>query len=232
MSTTLTEPIIFYDGGGPGFQTAVVSEFAKLGGKAYEKEQPLYELWKKQKNPFIGAIFEISKDFAVVVFHVPTFLKYPNQENQPNQIIESLINFYSDLIFLLQGFDQISINHLFHTYILQTSIEDHFTWIPTRHAADSALCLRSIAKRIQIEDKPPSMGRVKPKWKNLAEAQIMLLEGLLLTGDKKAQALADNYESPIKILRRIVQSEKIGIKGFAEKFDEKNRELLTSIKKK
>ena len=43
--------------------------------------------------------------------------------------------------------------------------------LPTRSLLDTALCLRSISKRVQIIDKSPSLARIKPKFEKLIDAR-------------------------------------------------------------
>ncbi|MCF2140548.1 MAG: hypothetical protein K9W44_10890 [Candidatus Lokiarchaeota archaeon] len=160
----------------------------------------------------------MSKDSVMVVLHIPSLVKVNFELDDFQTIAISLLDKYDGFVFLHQGFEKFPINHLLHRYILQSTVEDYFIWIPTRTASDTALCLRSLAKRLQIEDKPPSMGRVKPKWRNLAEAQMTLLEGLLLTGTKKAKELAGNYASPFALFQAIHQGENVNVKGFVKGF--------------
>jgi ERCC4-type nuclease len=59
--------------------------------------------------------------------------------------------------------------------------------IPTRDYKDTAIILKSIAKREQIKDNAPLLARSAPKTLSFEERQEFLLEGLFLTGKKKAK---------------------------------------------
>src|SRR5690606_8613633 len=61
--------------------------------------------------------------------------------------------------------------------------------LPTKNTEESVMVMKSIAKREQIEDRPPTLARPKNKSGMLAEAQRHVLEGLLNCGLKKAEEL-------------------------------------------
>ncbi len=100
--------------------------------------------------------------------------------------------------------------------------------MPSRNAKDSAEILTRIAKREQIEDLPPTLSRSRAKTVLLAKAQEYLIEGLLNCGRKKAKKLLTEFDSPIAIIRALLENpEKFDdIKGFGKKFVENNRQLL------
>jgi hypothetical protein len=115
--------------------------------------------------------------------------------------------------------------------------------LPTRHVKDTALCIKSLAKRVQISDKPPVLARIKPKAKTLFDAQKTLVEGLMLCGPKKSQSLCDIFASPLDIFLGIHQSSVIytstgnpkgvegefsDIEGFSWEFLLQNQEMLAS----
>lgn len=102
--------------------------------------------------------------------------------------------------------------------------------IPTRNAEDSMQCLRSLARREQIRDQPPSLGRVKHKPGSLLDSQATLLEGLIQCGPKKQKELMAHFSNPLDVLESIVDTpEKIlEIMGFGEKFVTQNQKLLTT----
>lgn len=79
--------------------------------------------------------------------------------------------------------------------------------IPSRHLEDTALCLRSLAKRIQIVDNPPSTARIKPKARTLYDAQLTLMEGFCLMGSKKVKELSTEFRSPLEIFEEIRSAE-------------------------
>ena len=100
--------------------------------------------------------------------------------------------------------------------------------IPTRNPSETALCIKSIAKREQIEDLPPILSRTKRKSKYLSDYQVFFIEGLLQCGTKKAKALLKVFDTPQEIFNTILHDpDKISqIKGFGKKFIETNQKLL------
>jgi hypothetical protein len=105
--------------------------------------------------------------------------------------------------------------------------------IPTRNPSETALCIKSIAKREQIEDIPPILSRVKRKSKYLSDYQVFFIEGLLQCGTKKAKILLKVFDNPQEIINAILHyPDKISqIKGFGKKFIEINQKLLKNILK-
>ncbi|UYP48508.1 hypothetical protein NEF87_004793 [Candidatus Lokiarchaeum ossiferum] len=83
----------------------------------------------------------------------------------------------------------------------------HQAMIPTRHLEDTALCLRSLAKRVQIVDNPPSNSRIKAKARRLYDAQQTLIEGFCLMGLKKFKLLSTEFQFPFEIMEEIRSSE-------------------------
>ncbi len=123
-------------------------------------------------------------------------------------------------------------------------LEDKQGVLPTRHVKDTALCIKSLAKRVQIEDRPPVLARIKPKAKTLFDAQKTLVQGLRLCGPKKTLALCDIFASPLDIFLGIQQSTTIytktgnpkgvdgefaDIEGFSWNFLLENQELLNVV---
>ena len=100
--------------------------------------------------------------------------------------------------------------------------------IPTRKPAETALCIKSIAKREQIEDLPPILSRTKRKSKYLSDHQVFFIEGLFRCGTKKAKALLKVFDTPQEIINAILHDpDKIArIKGFGKKFIETNQKIL------
>ncbi|QEE17407.1 helix-hairpin-helix domain-containing protein [Promethearchaeum syntrophicum] len=100
--------------------------------------------------------------------------------------------------------------------------------VPTRKPSETALCIKSIAKREQIEDNPPILSRTKRKSKYLSDYQVFFIEGLLQCGPKKAKALLKVFNTPQEIINTILYDpDKISrIKGFGKKFIETNQKLL------
>ncbi|TFH30188.1 MAG: hypothetical protein E4G98_02530 [Promethearchaeota archaeon] len=220
---TVSSPICFYNGTGPGYQYAILSEYQKAGGTYYEKPNFLYVQWMKQGKKNDICLIEVGKDFALGIIHAHHL---PIDLESFQARIYDILDHYTFAVFLLQCFPQIPEDHFLHTFMLTSTVEDGCSWIPTRTAADTALCVRSLAKRIQIADHPPSMGRVTPKWKTLDQAQKELIAGLTLTGTKKANILMDHFNSPWDLFSRLQQGDLVDIKGFGQEFTKQNRELL------
>ena len=87
---------------------------------------------------------------------------------------------------------------------------------------------KSIAKRVQIEDKAPVLSRNKSKMPYLHDAQTFFIEGLLNCGPKKAKLLLKEMDVPDEIIQCILKyPEKIeSIKGFGEEFISQNNNML------
>ena len=113
--------------------------------------------------------------------------------------------------------------------------------IPTRDYKDTAIVLRSIARREQIRDKAPILARTCPKGMDHKERQIFLLEGLYQTGQAKGEQLLEHFATPFAVFEAILDTTiertssgrpkgltgKFGdIKGFGPKFIQTNQELL------
>ncbi len=100
--------------------------------------------------------------------------------------------------------------------------------IPTRNPSETALCIKSIAKREQVEDIPPVLSRTKRKSKYISDYQVFFIEGLLQCGTKKAKTLLKVFDTPQEIINAILHHpDKISqIKGFGKKFIEINQKLL------
>jgi len=117
---------------------------------------------------------------------------------------------------------KILFNHIFNSKSAFNGI------IPTRNSSETALCIKSIAKREQIEDLPPILSRIKRKSKYLSDFQVFFIEGLLQCGTKKAKALLKVFDTPQEIINAILHDpDKIlQIKGFGKKFIGVNQKLL------
>jgi Fanconi anemia group M protein len=115
--------------------------------------------------------------------------------------------------------------------------------IPTRDYKDTALVLKSIAKREQIVDNSPLLTRSAPKQFTFRERQEFFLEGLYLTGKKKAEILIDHFGPPGFVINALLKSNVIysstgkpksiegpfaELKGFGPKYVEANKILLKS----
>ncbi len=220
---TVSSPICFYDGTGPGFQHAILSEYQKAGGSYYEKPILLNAQWMRDCKKTNMCLIEVGKDYVLGIIHGHHL---PTDIETFKDIIYDILDSYTFAVFLVQCFPQIPTDHFLHSFILTSTVEDGCSWIPTRTAADTALCVRSLAKRIQIADKPPSLGRVKPKWKTLDKAQKELMAGLSLTGTKKAKILMNHFDSPWDLFSHLQQGDRVDINGFGPEFSKQNQILL------
>ncbi|MFX1564100.1 MAG: ERCC4 domain-containing protein [Promethearchaeota archaeon] len=113
--------------------------------------------------------------------------------------------------------------------------------IPTRNTEDTAIAIERIAYREQIKDEKPVLTRRAPKGMTIEERREFVMEGLILTGPKKAKKLIEQFQTPYKVIEAIKASEVVltntgkpkGIKGplsdlsgFGWKYLKKNRELI------
>ncbi|MHA1583759.1 MAG: hypothetical protein ACTSWL_00770 [Promethearchaeota archaeon] len=124
--------------------------------------------------------------------------------------------------------------------LLHFTLKENIGVLPTRDINDTALVLRSLARRIQIKDKPPIISRTKPKLPTIKDHQEFLLEGLIDVGPQKAKILFENFHTPLEIFKAIELTEvcytkgnkpkgingPMQIQGFSEKFIQNNKKLL------
>ncbi len=161
-------------------------------------------------------IIEISPDCAVLVIGRKAVPREFDQIPHFKFHLESFMEEYAFPLILWQGyqdtFTRLSENRpkialALRGMIMRHSMTYRQALIPTRHIEDTALCLRSLAKRVQIIDNPPSTARIKKKATTLYDAQLTLLEGLCLMGPKKVKALSTEFSSPADIFAAIQTSE-------------------------
>lgn len=180
-------------------------------------------------------IIEIPPKGAVLLYTAKNLsLSKKNEKN--DFLFQKFVSKYADGVVLIEGFERFGekkrkfIQHLFLQYGVK--YREHFPGlIPTRSVKDTVACLRSIARREQREDLPPTMSRVKSSSKYLYNAQEFFIEGLLLIGTKKAQALLTHFDTPWAIIKAIIDTPEqiLALKGFGEQFITKNRPLLLSF---
>jgi len=112
--------------------------------------------------------------------------------------------------------------------------------IPTRNLQDTAICLKRLAIREQINQERHALVRHAPKEMSLEERKCFILEGLFDTGPKIARILVEKFQTPYNLFKAIENSEltytKNGnpkgidgplenIKGIGFKWLEKNKRL-------
>jgi len=180
-------------------------------------------------------IIEIPPNGAVLLYTAKN-LSLSKKTEKNDLLFQKFIAKYADGVVLIEGFERFGekkrnfIQHLFLQYGVKH--REHFPGlIPTRSVNGTVACLRSIARREQREDLPPTMSRVKPSGKYLYKAQEFFIEGLLLIGSKKAQALLTRFDTPWAIIQAIIDTPEriLALKGFGEQFIAKNQPLLQSF---
>jgi len=157
-------------------------------------------------------LIEISEDVAILLI---TKNSLPDEIADFGQFKNFIISFsqsYESPIIILQGYPKClegkdpKIVLAIRGTFMKLFLDEGYGVLPTRSLLDTALCLRSIAKRVQIIDKPPSLARIKPKFPALIDAQRFFLEGLMLSGPKTAVNLSDNFESVWDVINGIKAS--------------------------
>lgn len=170
----------------------------------------------------------------VGIFHIK--IKSITRKEHIQELVKRLDIFctqFSKRIVILEGFGdnfaETDLGILMTGLMVQIVLKIPQGFIPTRNAADTSLCIRSISRREQIADIPPILSRVKPKSAKIEEQRQILIEGLRLIGPKKATELLKNFPDPHTIFQAILQDpDKIlAIKGFGPRFIEENQKLLT-----
>ncbi len=157
-------------------------------------------------------LIEISEDVAVLLIMKNSL---PNEITDFGEFKNFILSFsqsYESPIIILQGYpkcldgkDPKTVLAIRGTF-MKLFLDEGFGVLPTRSLLDTALCLRSIAKRVQIVDNPPSLARIKPKFSVLLNAQRFFLEGLMLSGPKTAVNLSKNFESVWDVINGIKES--------------------------
>nr|WP_147664619.1 hypothetical protein [Candidatus Prometheoarchaeum syntrophicum]QEE17734.1 hypothetical protein DSAG12_03572 [Candidatus Prometheoarchaeum syntrophicum] len=158
-------------------------------------------------------LIEISDNVAVLLISKASL---PNEIADFGEFKNFLLGFsesYASPIIILQGYPKClegkdpKICLAIRGTFMKLFLDEGVGVLPTRSLLDTALCLRSVAKRVQIIDKPPSLARIKPKFPKLIDAQRFFLEGLMVSGPKTAINLSDNFESVFNVIKGIQESE-------------------------
>ena len=187
----------------------------------YAKQQEIKTIFSQKVGDAVDlpalrkkmGLIEISEFVAVLLI---TKDSLPNEIADFGEFKNLIISFsesYESPIIILQGYPKcldgkdpkivLAIRGVF----MKLFLDEDLGVLPTRSLLDTALCLRSIAKRIQIVDRPPSLARIKPKYETLIDAQHFFLEGLKVSGPKTAINLSDNFESVFDVIKGIKESE-------------------------
>lgn len=82
----------------------------------------------------------------------------------------------------------------------------HVPVIPTRDERDTALLVKRIAIREQVEDRVPVIARVAPRNMSVEDRRGFILEGLANTGPRRAEQLLEAFETPAGVFRAIKAS--------------------------
>jgi hypothetical protein len=164
--------------------------------------------------------------------------------------LSRFLDYYQTRIILFQNYtkliDKISpkISKALSGLLMSIFFTYNSAIVPTRNAKETAMCIKSLAKRIQIVDHPPIIARIKSKSETLFDAQQFFIEGLMQCGPTKACELCNQFESPIEIIQRIKEENLMytrtgnlkpttegvfsGIEGFGPQFIGQNQEMLFS----
>ncbi len=204
---------------------------------SYEKFQNLID--QLEKLDFYIEKKEIGKNFVQIPPNGGVLiLKSKNLDGKSllsnmDKKIKEFSNLIPNGVIIFENFNRLGVKkrELVQKILFKQILNSESTFngiIPTRNPSETALCIKSIAKREQIEDLPPILSRIKRKSKYLSDYQIFFIEGLLQCGTKKAKALLKVFDSPQEIINAILYDPvKISeIKGFGKKFIGINQKLL------
>ncbi|NPD88759.1 MAG: hypothetical protein HGN29_08535 [Asgard group archaeon] len=158
-----------------------------------------------------------------------------------------LLDTYPNPILILESFDYLALENTgmnlssIYGALAYISYKLGVSVIPTVTTEDTLIVIERIAYREQIEDTKPTLARRAPKGMTIEERRAYALEGLIDTGPKKAQALIEQFKTPLKVFEAIKDTEitytKTGnpkgvegplqdLSGFGWKYVKKNKELL------
>ena len=210
---------------------------AIIGGDSYENFQNLIEQLEKldfyvEKKELGKNIIQIPPNGGVLI------LKSKDLDGKsllPNidKNIKDFFNLIPNGVIIFENFNRLGVKKrdLIQKILFNQIFSSESTFngiIPTRNPSETALCIKSIAKREQIEDIPPILSRVKRKSKYLSDFQVFFIEGLLQCGTKKAKTLLKVFDTPQEIINAILYDpDRISqIKGFGKKIIETNQKLL------
>ncbi|MHA1646401.1 MAG: hypothetical protein ACTSVL_02415 [Promethearchaeota archaeon] len=215
---------------------------AIIDGDSYEKFQNLIENLEKldfyvEKKELGNNIIQIPPNGGVLILKSKDLDRKSFLSNM-TKIMKDFFNLIPIGVIVYENFNRLGgkkrdlvqkmlFNQIFNSESTFNGI------IPTRNTSETALCIKSIARREQIEDIPPILSRVKRKSKYLSDIQVFFIEGLLQCGTKKAKALLKVFDTPQEIINAILHHpDKISqIKGFGKKFIEINQKLLQNNQK-
>jgi hypothetical protein len=154
-------------------------------------------------------LIEISDNVAILLLTKYSLPKEIADFGEFKNFILSFSESYESPIIILQGYPKCmdgkdpKIVLAIRGTFMKLFLDEGFGVLPTRSLLDTALCLRSITKRVQIVDNPPSLARIKPKFPDFIDAQCFFLEGLMVSGPKTAINLSDSFESVCDVINGI-----------------------------
>jgi Fanconi anemia group M protein len=158
-----------------------------------------------------------------------------------------LLDTYPNPILILESFDYLALENTgmslssIYGALAYVSYKLGVSVIPTVTTDDTLTVIERIAYREQVEDIKPTLARRAPKGMTVEDRRAYALEGLIDTGPKKAQALIDKFNTPLKVFEAIRDTEitytKTGnpkglegpledLPGFGWKYVKKNKDLL------
>jgi ERCC4-type nuclease len=171
--------------------------------------------------PLKGAHFLIPPDLGIYRW---------DADLPPKDVVRQLNEFrakYPNRLLIMEGSPDTDNALLFCGLQMRLWLDHADPMQPARDAIETCMILKSLATRLQIRDHPPALTRPKPA-DDLQSRPINLLEGLIGTGDKKAELLVDHFGSAWAVIEALDTNPKaiLEVKGFGPEFVGTNQRLL------
>lgn len=172
-----------------------------------------------------------------------------------NRLFENLARAketYPKVILVLEKFGEIfdgpfmNINSIYGA-LAYCAYKMDISVVPTNSLGHTAIFLKRIAIREQVEDKAPVFARVAPRGMDKKERRKFVIEGLVNTGPAKAAELLRAFKTPARVFSAIKTTRvlytktgnpkgiegpiKDAMKGFGVKWVIDNQKLLFGSKK-
>ncbi len=173
---------------------------------------------QQKDDRFPGMLIEITPKLALFVFSPQNSELIEEKLRYAQEFIDFWMFHYEKVIFILHKFQNTYVNISspsklkLHGLLLKYFIQRHLTFLPCESDDDLCAIITSLSTRVYIKDKPPNIGREKPKRKTTKAAQLYFIEGLHATGKKKAQALLSAFGTP-KTIIQLLQSDSSTLSG-------------------
>lgn len=228
-----------------------------------DQKKPTVIVDERERGPIRGFLTEIGCEVEIKTLDVGDFIlssKVAVERKRGDDFASSLFDgrLFEQLIRLTEAFDAPLViledfERMFTRYeeqkaalygaMVYCAYKLGIPVIPTRDYKDTAIVLKSIAKREQIVDNAPLLTRIAPKSMSFEERQEFLLEGLFQTGKKKSKQLLEHFGPPGYVFNALLKSKVTysssgnpkdvegpfaEIKGFGPKYVEMNKALLKS----